>query len=75
MGKNHKHQKRLKAEKSKVKLRVKGEKTKFLPKGQNVTDTTFKIKPITLPNQLQAKTNDEPLSKRKLNAKVSPLFN
>lgn len=70
MGKNNKHQKKLKSERSRVKLRVKSEKTKFLPKGLNVTDTTFKIKPICLPEQLQSKSNEEPLSKRKLNTKV-----
>lgn len=70
MGKHNKHKRKLKQEKSKIKLRVKNEKTKFLPKGLNVTDTTFKIKPINLPQQLQAKTNQEPLSKRNLNTKV-----
>lgn len=51
MGKHNKHQKRLRAEKAKTQL--KKSKTKFLPKGQNVTDTTFKIKPIILPTQLE----------------------
>lgn len=69
MGKNHKHKKFLKSEKAKVKLRLKGQKTKFLPKGANVTDTTFKIKPIVLPEQLKVKSDSEPLSKRKLNVK------
>lgn len=69
MGKNHKHKKLLKSEKAKVKLRLKGQKTKFLPKGANVTDTTFKIKPIIVPEQLKIKTDNEPLSKRKLNVK------
>lgn len=69
MGKNHKHKKFLKSEKAKVKLRLKGEKTKFLPKGANVTDTTFKVKPIVVPEQLKAKGDSEPLSKRKLNVK------
>lgn len=69
MGKNHKHKKLLKSEKAKVKLRLKGEKTKFLPKGANVTNTTFKIKPIVVQEQLKAKNESEPLSKRKLNVK------
>lgn len=69
MGKNNKHKKKLKSEKAKVKL--KSEKTKFLPKGQNVTDASFKIKPIVLVQQLGAKTSNEVLSKRKLNVKVS----
>lgn len=67
MGKNHKHKKQVKSEKAKVKLRVKGEKTKFLPKGGNVTNTTFKIKPIVVQEQLKQKDKTEPLSKRKLN--------
>lgn len=69
MGKNHRHKKFLKSEKAKVKLRLKGEKTKFLPKGTNVTDTTFKIKPIVVQEQLKVKSDSEPLSKRKLNVK------
>nr|CAI5827295.1 unnamed protein product [Callosobruchus analis] len=67
MGKNHRHKKNLKADKAKVKL--KQSKTKFLPKGQNVTNTSFKIKPIILPEQLRAKESDIPLSRRKLDAK------
>ncbi|KAG5887081.1 hypothetical protein JTB14_018251 [Gonioctena quinquepunctata] len=66
MGKNHRHKKDLKADKAKVKL--KQTKTKFLPKGLNVTNTTFKIKPIVLAEQLKEK-DDVPLSKRKLNVK------
>lgn len=69
MGKNQRHKKHLKAEKAKVKLRVKSEKTKFLPRGANVTNTAFKIKPIVVQEQLKAKTDSEPLSKRKLNVK------
>lgn len=67
MGKNHRHKKNLKADKAKVKL--KQAKTKFLPKGQNVTDTTFKIKPIVLQEQLKEKIADVPLSRRKLDIK------
>lgn len=67
MGKNHRHKKHLKSEKAKVKLRLKGEKTKFLPKGANVTNTTFKIKPIVVQEQLKSKDDTEPLSRRKLN--------
>lgn len=67
MGKNHRHKKNLKADKAKVKL--KQTKTKFLPKGQNVTNTTFKIKPIVLQEQLKEKQVDVPLSKRKLDIK------
>lgn len=68
MGKNHRHKKDLKAEKAKTKL--KQSKTKFLPKGLNVTKTAFKIKPIVLPEQLKDKSSDDILSKRKLNVKV-----
>lgn len=67
MGKNHRHKKALKADKAKVKL--KQTKTKFLPKGQNVTNTQFKIKPIVLIQQLKVKDGDSPLSKRKLDIK------
>ncbi|CAH1954447.1 unnamed protein product [Acanthoscelides obtectus] len=67
MGKNHRHKKNLKADKAKVHL--KQSKTKFLPKGQNVTNTAFKVKPIILPEQLKAKSSDIPLSRRKLDAK------
>lgn len=72
MGKNHRHKKQLRSEKAKVKLRLKGEKTKFLPKGGNVTNTTFKIKPIVVQEQLKPKGETELLSKRKLN--VDELF-
>nr|XP_022910793.1 testis-expressed protein 10 homolog [Onthophagus taurus] len=50
MGKNHRHSKNLKSERSKIKLKT--QKTKFLPKGLNVTNTNFKIKPIVVPHQL-----------------------
>lgn len=43
MGKHLKH---LRAEKAKVKLK------KTLPKGQNVTDTSFKVKKIIIAEQL-----------------------
>lgn len=65
MGRNHRRTKFLKSEKSKVKLK---NKTKFLPKGQNVTDLSFKIKPIVLTEQLKSKEN-QVLSSRKLNLK------
>lgn len=67
MGKNQRHKKDIKAEKAKIKL--KQVKTKFLPKGLNVTKTTFKIKPIVIPEQLKQKDFDEVLSRRKLNVK------
>ncbi|XP_050315544.1 testis-expressed protein 10 homolog [Anthonomus grandis grandis] len=67
MGRNHRHKKDVRAEKAKVKL--KQSKTKFLPKGQNVTNTTFKIKPIVVNEQLKDKSSEDVLSKRKLNIK------
>lgn len=69
MGRKQSHKKDVKAEKAKVKL--KQSKTKFLPKGQNVTNTTFKVKSIVIPEQLREKGFEEILSKRKLNIKVS----
>ncbi|KAI4454773.1 hypothetical protein MML48_9g00001938 [Holotrichia oblita] len=65
MGKNHRHKKFLKSEKAKIKLK---NKIKFLPKGQNITDLSFKIKPIVLTEQLKSKEN-QVLSSRKLNLK------
>ncbi|XP_018561687.1 testis-expressed protein 10 homolog [Anoplophora glabripennis] len=62
-----KHKKKLKEDKAKVKL--KQSKTKFLPKGLNVTKTDFKIKPIVLVQQLKEKDASTPLSKRKLDVK------
>ncbi|XP_066261800.1 testis-expressed protein 10 homolog [Euwallacea similis] len=67
MGKNQRHKKNIKAEKAKVKL--KSTKTKFLPKGQNVTNTAFKVRAIVLPEQLKDKASESILSKRKLNIK------
>lgn len=63
-----KHKKKLREDKAKVKL--KQSKTKFLPKGLNVTKTDFKIKPIVLAEQLKEKDASVPLSKRKLDVKV-----
>lgn len=67
MGKNHKHLKRLKSEKAKIKLKI--TKTKHLPKGLNVTDTSFKIKKILIREQFKQHDEMEILSKRKLNVK------
>lgn len=63
-----KHKKKLRENKTKIKL--KQSKTKFLPKGLNVTKTEFKIKPIVLSEQLKEKDASVPLSKRKLDVKV-----
>lgn len=65
MGKGHQHMKKLKSEKAKVKLKG----SKHLPKGTNVTDTSFKIKQIVIREQLKAANEADHLSKRKLNVK------
>ncbi|XP_012255740.2 testis-expressed protein 10 homolog [Athalia rosae] len=66
MGKGHRHKKNLKSEKAKVKLKT---KTKQLPKGLNVTDTSFKVKKILLREQLKTQNEDELVSRRNLNIK------
>ncbi|XP_026479435.1 uncharacterized protein LOC113385820 [Ctenocephalides felis] len=48
MGKNNRHKKLLKSERAKVKL-----KGKTLPKGTNVTNTTFKVRKIIIGEQLK----------------------
>jgi pre-rRNA-processing protein IPI1 len=68
MPKNHKHQKQLKSEKAKVKLKTKG--SKQLPKGLNITDTNFKVKKIIIREQLKHQDVTQILSRRKLNVKV-----
>ncbi|XP_047119984.1 testis-expressed protein 10 homolog [Schistocerca piceifrons] len=65
MGKKNRSKKFEREEKSKVKLK----KKQLLPKGQNVTDTTFKVKKIVIREQLKAPSSEEPLSSRKLNVK------
>lgn len=62
----------MKKEKSKVKLKV-SHKTP-LPKGQNVTDTNFKVRKIVLPGQLKERGEHEILSKGNLNIKVCVPF-
>lgn len=69
MGKGQKHVKRVKAEKAKVKFKGK-KSTNQLPKGLNVTDTSFKVKKILIREQLQQRDESEILSTRKLNIKV-----
>lgn len=67
MGKRHRHQKDLKSEKAKVKLKT---KTKQLPKGLNVTDTSFKVKKILIRDQLKKQNETDIVSRRNLNIKV-----
>lgn len=67
------HRKFIKKEKSKVKLKV-SHKT-LLPKGQNITDTNFKVRKIVLHGQLKERGEHEILSKGNLNIKVrTPIF-
>lgn len=73
MGKNNRHQKNIKSEKAKVKLKAK-KGVKNLPKGLNVTDTTFKVKKIMIREQLKQHDENEILSRRKLNVKVENKF-
>lgn len=67
MAKGHRHLKRLKSEKAKVKLK---KSKNQLPKGLNVTDTSFKVKKILIREQLKHQDETEVLSTRKLNIKV-----
>lgn len=67
MGRPGAAQRGKKAEKAKVKL--KGHATKFLPKGKNITNTTFKVRKIVLQDQLKTPDGTQPLTKRKLNIK------
>ncbi|XP_050548114.1 testis-expressed protein 10-like, partial [Daktulosphaira vitifoliae] len=61
------HKKFLKKEKSKVKLKVSHQT--LLPKGQNVTNTNFKVQKIVLKGQLKERGEHEILSKGNLNIK------
>lgn len=55
------HKKFVKKEKASVKL--KGTKT-LLPKGQNITDTSFKVKKIVVREQLKPRTENEVVTKK-----------
>lgn len=61
-----KRSKRLKSEKSKVKLKAK----KTDQKSSNITNTSFKVKKILLREQLKQHSETEILSTRKLNIDV-----
>lgn len=65
MAKGHRLLKKVKSERAKVKLKG----AKHLPKGTNVTDTSFKVKQIVIREQLKVSDDSEPLSTRKLNIK------
>ncbi|XP_043193607.1 testis-expressed protein 10 homolog [Amphibalanus amphitrite] len=65
MGKSNKAKREKKADFTKVKLKV----GKKLPKGQNLTDTSFKSKKIVIGNQLKKQDNETPVTKKKLSLK------
>lgn len=69
MSKNHKRSKRLRSEKSKVKLKAKRSIDR-LPKNLNTTDTSFKVKKILIREQLKQRNETEVLSSHKLNIDV-----
>ncbi|XP_071439655.1 testis-expressed protein 10 homolog [Hetaerina americana] len=64
MGKRGHHKKNIKKEQNKVKFKV----GRTLPKGQNITDTSFKVKKVVIKEQLKA-GGLEPVTKRNLNLK------
>lgn len=64
-----KSHKKIKKE-QKTKVKVKSSKTE-LPKGQNVTDTSFKVRKIQLKEQFPGHDDSESTPGRKLNIKVS----
>ncbi|XP_037076413.1 uncharacterized protein LOC119097489 [Pollicipes pollicipes] len=65
MGKSSKAKKEKKADFTKVKLKV----GKKLPKGQNLTDTSFKSKKIVIHDQAKKQSGDGPVTKKKLSLK------
>lgn len=73
MTKSGKHKKEFRKEKNKIKLKLaakslkpKSKKTEFLPKGLNVTDTSFRSKKIVIPNTLGPdESSGIPLTSRK----------
>ena len=60
-----------KQENSKVKLKA---SKKLLPKGQNVTDTNFKVKKIVIRDQVHEHKVGEFLNKKNLNCQVSNIM-
>ena len=79
MTKSTKHKKEFRKEKNKIKLKLsalplKSERKKkgvFLPKGLNITDTSFKSKKIVLPDHLRpTEESGLPLTKKKQTFKV-----
>lgn len=78
MTKSTKHKKEFRKEKNKIKLKLSSKakviksKTQFLPKGLNVTNTSFKTKKIVLSENLRPdETSGLPLTGRKQTFKVS----
>ena len=79
MTKSAKHKKEFRREKNKIKLKltakldksVRKKKGSLLPKGLNVTDTSFKTKKIIIPENLRpSEDSGIPLSHRKQSFKV-----
>lgn len=61
-----------KQERSKVKLK---ETKTHLPKGQNVTDTNFKVKKVIIRDQVHQHKDGEILNKKNLSCQVSIIKN
>ena len=89
MTKSGKHKKEFRKEKNKIKLKLsaqskaiikggkgkKGKKGGLLPKGLNVTDTSFKTKKIVLPDNLRPDESENiPLTRKKQTFKVNYLL-
>ena len=79
MTKSAKHKKEFRKEKNKIKLKLsfkaeksgKRKKGELLPKGLNVTDTSFKTKKIVIPDHTRpTESSGIPLSHRKQTFKV-----
>lgn len=80
MTKSAKHKKEFRREKNKIKLKLtakleksvrNNKKGSLLPKGLNVTDTSFKTKKIILPENLRPEENSGiPLNSRRQTYKV-----
>ncbi|XP_014259830.1 uncharacterized protein LOC106672707 [Cimex lectularius] len=67
MGKSYK--KKLRQERAKVKLKKSKEAKTILPKGQNLTDTNFKVKKIVIKDQIKIHDSSELLFRNKLSVK------
>lgn len=80
MTKSTKHKKEFRKEKNKIKLKLSSKviksKTQFLPKGLNVTSTSFKTKKIVLSDVLRPdESSGLPLTGKKQTFKVCMCLN